>query len=366
VNRFGLRWVACVAAFVAFANVQAEDVAKKFRLGFSLGGYNTQTKVKSDAANTLVILGDDGLFADAIRDPRNDDAAIGDLGIKPQSRASISASYAFNSIFVVEASFGYQKGDVGDVEMQAQLVGQSQIPSTQEFLFDIFRFPAGEMTQIPIEITALARFRPKAALSPYLGAGVGYRLVSFSPSAQLNEVSASLEASRGGLATLTGFFGAQGFSSVPEQLVRGFSGAEYSAPDSFQWQAVGGFDYAFSRHWTGFVDLRYVFASREFSLTFDGQRDFGNSVPDQIADVGDELATASYGSIQIVEGGLVDAGRLVPGPGAPSGTDCAISPGSCIFDYQPDGIPDPGYYYMKGGAIRYGGVALQFGVRYTF
>lgn len=365
-NRFGLRWIACVAAFVVGATAHAEDVAKKFRLGFSVGGYDTQTKVTSDSANTLVILDENGLFADAFRDPRNDDAAIGDLGIKPQSRASLSASYAFNSIFVLEASVGYQKGDVGDVEMQAQLVGASQIPSTQEFLFDIFRFPAGEMSQIPIEVTALARFRPKAALSPYLGAGIGYRLVSFTASDRLNEVSAALEASRGGLATLTGFFGARGFAGVPEQLVRGFSGASYSAPDSFQWQAVGGFDYSFSRHWTGFIDLRYVFASREFSLTFDGQRDFGNSVPDQIAEQGDALATASYGAIQIVEGGLIDAGRLVPAPGAPSGTDCSVSPGSCVFEYQPDGTLDTGYYYLKGGAIRYGGVALQFGVRYTF
>ncbi|HEX6852521.1 MAG TPA: outer membrane beta-barrel protein [Candidatus Polarisedimenticolaceae bacterium] len=365
-SRFGLRWVACAAAFVAFANVQAEDVAKKFRLGFSLGGYDTETKVKSDSANSLFITDASGLFIDAIRDPRNDDAAIGELGIKPQTRASLSASYAFNSMFVLEASIGYQKGDVGDVEMQAQLVSPQQIPSTQEFLFDIFRFPAGEMSQIPIEITALARFRPKAALSPYLGAGVGYRLVSFTASTRLNEVSAALQSSRGGLATLTGFFGARGFSGVPEGMIRSFGGAEYSAPDSFQWQAVGGFDYAFNRHWTGFVDLRYVFASREFSLTFDGRRDFGNSVPNQTAEEGDELATASYGAIEIVEGGLVDAGRLVPGPGAPAGTDCAQDPTICIFDYQPDGVRDTGYYYLKGGAIRYGGVALQFGVRYTF
>jgi opacity protein-like surface antigen len=366
VKRFGLRWVAVVAALVAFANVRAEDVAKKFRLSFSAGGYDTQTEVKSDSANTLIILNEDGLFTDAIRDPRNDDAALGDLAIKPQDRVSLAASYAFNSIFVLEASVGYQKGDVGDVEMQAQLVGQSQIPSTQEFLFDIFRFPAGEMSQIPIEVSALARFRPKAALSPYIGAGIGYRLVSFTASPQLNEVSSALESSRGGLATLSGFFGARGFSGVPEQLVRNFSGAEYSAPDSFQWQAVGGFDYAFSRHWTGFLDLRYVFASREFSLTFDGQKDFGNSVPNQIADEGDALSNASYGAIQIIDGGLVDAGRRVPAAGAPPDTDCAISPGSCVFEYQPDGTPDPGYYYLKGGAIRYGGVALQFGVRYTF
>lgn len=365
-NRYGLRWVFCCAALAAFTTVRAEDVAKKFRIGFSIGGYDTQTKVTSDAANSLIIFGDDGLLEDIVRDPRNDSAAIGGLGIEPEHRVSLTGSYAFNSHFVLEASIGYQKGDVGDVEMQAQLVGVSQIPSTQEFLFDIFRFDAGSMTQIPIELSAIARFRPKAALSPYLGAGIGYRLVDFTPSGRLNEVDAALKASRGGLAPIIGFFGARSFANPPEASIRNFGGAAYNAPDSFQWHAVGGMEYSFSRKWTGFVDLRYVFASQEFSLTFDGQRDFGNSVPDTVADRGDPVATGTYGAILISEGGLVDAGHFVPAEGAPVGTDCAIQTGACIFTYVPDGVPDTGYYYMKGGSVRYGGVALQLGVRYTF
>ncbi len=32
----------------------------------------------------------------------------------------------------------------------------------------------------------------------------------------------------------------------------------------------------------------------------------------------------------------------------------------------PDGHLDYGFYYVKGGEIKYGGLSLQIGIRYTF
>ncbi len=40
----------------------------------------------------------------------------------------------------------------------------------------------------------------------------------------------------------------------------------------------------------------------------------------------------------------------------------------CILDFvfEPDGVPDPGAYYAQGGTLDYDGLAVQFGIRFTF
>ena len=84
-----------------------------------------------------------------------------------------------------------------------------------------------------------------------------------------------------------------------------------------------------------------------------------------------EAANTTYGPIQITTGGLIDGGsiQLRPAEGEPPDTDCVENPQDCeqYFDTTMlDGIVDPGFYYAQGGEVDYGGIALQFGVRYTF
>lgn len=358
------RSLAALAAVLVIATpARAEDVAKKFRLGFSAGGFDTQSEVGSDAANSLVLLDSQGSLQDIILDPRNDSAALGSLTIKPELRADLRLSYAFNSFFVLEASVGYQKGDVGDVEMQVQFFGVDP-PFNDDFAFDVYRIRAGSLTQIPVELSAYARFRPKAALSPYIGGGVGYHFIAFKSSPEFNRLSADLDASSGGFALLQGgqfvgeTFGAPG-------AISDLSGASVDARDTFQWHLAGGVEYAFTRHWTGFVDFRYIFASRALGIRFNGEKDLGRSVPATVVDVNSGIGQAEYGAVVLVEGGLVDAGRLVPPANNPT-ANCTVSPSACDFVREPDGVNDLGTYYLKGGDIKYGGAALLLGVKYTF
>ena len=89
--------------------------------------------------------------------------------------------------------------DVGDIEMQAQFVGVD-IPETESFQFSIFRVQAGELERVPIQLSAFARFRPRASFNPYVGGGVGYTIIGFEPSEEFNALSRNLDASRGGFA----------------------------------------------------------------------------------------------------------------------------------------------------------------------
>lgn len=363
------RLVAVALTLVAVAPIaRAEDVAKKFRIGSAFGFYNTQDEVRSPAANALVLIDESDEPTAIYIDPRNDSAAIGDLTIEPGARVTLSGSYGFTSFFVLEGSVGYQKNDVGDVEVQA-FFNERILEENEEYHFDVYPVPAGEMTQIPIQLTALARFRPRANLNPYIGGGVGYTVIGFDSSAELDQLSIRLDQAIGALAPLSNSInGAVAPSQPSTTALRDLSGAHVDARDTFEWHLAGGMEYSIRQKWAAFLDVRYVFASRDFSIGFNGSESLGITVPQRTEDEDSIFAVQSYGPYYVPEVGLVDGGRIAPLPNAPPSTDCSLSSNAafCGFAFEPDGVPDPGMYYVQGGTIKYGGLSLQLGIRYTF
>jgi hypothetical protein len=113
------------------------------------------------------------------------------------------------------------------------------------------------------------------------------------------------------------------------------------------------------------IDVRYVFASRDMSIGFNGAQSLGVPVPDRV-EFQSVLTQEAFGPYTIVQGGLVDGGQLVPSAGAPVGTDCDVTPANCEWSFEPDGELDQGAYYVQGGRIKYGGISAQVGVRFTF
>lgn len=359
-------WVLVATLLVAAGlPVLSEDVEKRWRIGLHAGFYDTGDSVPSDSANVLVLLDEDNTVARALFDPRNDDAALGEFKIQSATRALLTGQYAVNKILVLEGAIGYHRGDVGDIEMQAQFFGVD-IPITQNFLFEVFRFSAGEMEQVPIQLSAMARFRPRSNFNPYLGGGIGYILVGFEPSQDLNDLSVALDSTLGGFAPLDSVGANLGNPSELEDL----SGFTVEAPDSFEWHLLGGTEYTFKKKWALYLDFRYVFASRRFSLRVNGGDQLGVSVPSRTEEFGSPLADNSlFGAYSLVDG-LIDGGRVRPvDPLVPEeewGDYCAVGANECFFENVGDGVPDPGYYYIKGGSVKYGGYSVGFGVRYTF
>ena len=239
----------------------------------------------------------------------------------------------------------------------------------EAYHFDVFPVSGGTMTQIPLQLTALARFRPKANLNPYLGAGLGYTVVGFDSSAELDQLSLRMDRAVGALAPLSNSLN----GAVPPRLpsgtdMRDLSGAHVEAPDTFEWHLAGGLEYTIRQKWAAFVDARYIFASKSFSIGFNDTQSLGLTVPQRTEHVDTVFALQSYGPYYLPAEALVDAGQIGPLPGAPPNTDCSspANAGVCGFVFQPDGVPDPGLYYVQGGTIKYGGISLQVGVRYTF
>ena len=352
--------------FVAATSSPAEEIDKKFRLAFGLDYYDTSGAVHSAAANRRALFLTNGELSDILFDPRNDSGAISNYSIEPQFGGVLAASYAVSRLWYVEASVGYRTGSVGNVQVQAQFTG-TQVPTGQSFAFSIFNLDGGTITQVPVEFTTGIRFRPKATFNPYLCVGVGYTFMSYSPSDDIDQLSTNLGKSVGGFSTISGslFGGGEGFNPITSSSSLG--GITVEVEDAPEWHFGGGFEFLVKSGWSLFLDARYYTYSGSFNMLVDGAADLGVSVPNDQAVVTDPGAFGPFGSILITSGGLIDGGSFIPEPLAPPGTNCAANGNiNCVFDGPPDGVPDPGYYYVEAGDIRFNGISFQFGVKYTF
>lgn len=354
------------------ALAQEEKEASKFRIGFFLGGTRTEAEIESEAGHTLFLEDTVREPVDFLRDPRNDTGALGSLDFGYAVRATVSGGYQFSDRWSAELSAGYQRADVGNVEMQVQFDG---IPPDDQFqfLFDVFGISAGTVEQVPLDLSFQARFRPKAAVRPFVGFGFGYMWVGFDPSNELNELSMRLDSSSGLDTEIQGSqFGRKFLAGIPA-TARSLQGATVDAPDAWTWHLTTGLEWAFKRKWSLVTDVRYVGANKNFRIGFDGRQSLGRSVPDGIQTLPTNRPPDAYpyGAVQIFEGGLIDAGGLYVLAANESGqlvyTPCDVAGvEGCQFYRIPDGTLDQGLYYVQGGEIRYSYLGLQVGLKYTF
>jgi len=363
VSRVAGRWCKLtLAAGVLFVMTaaSAEDVEKKFRLGVSIGGFDGSDNAHSPSANVRAVFFPDDTFFGVIRDPRNDQGAVSDFGLEPQYIGTFSASYAFNPYWYLEGSIGYRQGDIGNVEVQAQFTGVEP-EGNQSFAFRIFNLNGGTLTQVPLQVTTGIRFRPKAALNPYLCAGVGYTFNGFEPSDELDDLSVAMDNATAGFARLNG----PGFDT-PASFSE-LSGITAEAPDAMEWHLGGGVEITFKRRWVVFADARYLVYDKRFALHMNGDAtELGISVPADQVKTTDPGFSGPFGPYLFQTSGLLDGGSLVPAVGAPPDTNCATDPIACTFTGPPDGQLDPGYYYVHAGSVRYNGITFQVGVKFTF
>lgn len=393
-SRSRIRWTvgACLVFALAFP-ATADDVSKKWRLGLAVGGTNPVDDIPSAAANRLILRGN--LFEPFafFEDPRNDSAAFGNLDVQSGVLATFSVQYGINKIFLVEGSVGYGKNDLGDVSVDVNfLANPAPIPEIS-FNFDNYRVRVGEVERVPIQLTALARFRPRASFNPYFGAGIGYVVQGFSASDEFNDLSRNMDAAQGTQQRVTdSLVGNAGLISVGGE--EDLSGATVSVRDTFEWHLVAGAELSFKRKWAIFGDLRWVDASRNVSVGFNGGTELGSSVPQFEDFIDSELGRRfllgdGAGPVRITSGGLIDGGQIVfvRREGVSDATICddpsdVAQQGLCESvwlyneefgtdprlpeDFEPDGELDPGFYYAQGGSVAIDGFSLVIGVRYTF
>jgi opacity protein-like surface antigen len=282
----------------------AEDTKGKWQFGFGLSYFSTTDYIRSNAdiALSQFVVGDQpGLPPVQSVDERPDLNVLNQPSIADQFKIDANVSYGLTRWLAVELSAGYLKAPVGSIEFYFKdqtndIVGSGDTNTTNtrcgltgdqkcvEFIgqvpFDVKEntfLPVGTITEIPIQLSAIARFRPESPLDPYLGLGIGYILTDLKTGDEFNERSKEIDdlpvvstADKGDFTTAI----SRSSNCGPnfDQPCTNFSPGPITAKvdNAFQWHAVGGVDYFVNERVSWYVDARYVWTGGGVDIRTDG------------------------------------------------------------------------------------------------
>ena len=275
----------------------AEDTKGKWQIGFGLSYYSTVDYIRSNsdiaiASQTVEEAG--SLPPIASVDERPDENMLNQPSINDNFKLDFSASYGLTRWLAMEIQAGYMKSQVGNIEYyfskaevaygsdstvatQAKLCGPNGDQACYQYNFNTAGatahntfLPVGELTEVPIMLSGLVRFRPESPLDPYLGAGFGYILTNLKTGDDFNARAAEV-------ASLHVTVASEGewTDSIRHDKVAaapGFTPGPLQATvnNGFEYHLVGGVDYYINDHMSVYVDARYVWSNTEVNITIDG------------------------------------------------------------------------------------------------
>lgn len=281
------------------APVLAEDLKGKFYVGGGLGVLVTNDNIRSNAALIVAPLGNDGApftgdqgeevactsnRVEVFCDPRPDDLIARQTTLDTSPQANLRIGYGLTSLISLEFSAGYFEGDISNLDVfTTKRIPISTnptdpcLPSRSDPNFDFSNacdlrrlsgprgikepITAGKLTEIPLELNALVRFRKDSNLNPYLGGGIGYLITDLEVSDNIDKLNERFEKLH--LINTYDEFGPLGRSLIPQDLTGNAEfkhPAEVTVTDGFQWQFVGGMDYFFSDRFSLHFEAKYVLA----------------------------------------------------------------------------------------------------------
>lgn len=293
--------VAVVAVATWCGTAYAEDTKGKWQFGFGISYYATTDYIRSNSdvaiAGTVAGQGGSALPAVGSVDDRPDENMLNEPSIQDDFRFDFSASYGLTRWLALELQTGYLNSAVGQIEYynenkthplapgveikigsdNVRVCGPSRSGSCYSFQDSGFSstrsnefIPVGEITEIPLMLSGLVRFRPESPLDPYIGLGVGYIFTDLAVSdeftAKSDEVSSrTVNNASYGEVTDQGhpnrIAPAPGFQPGPMTV---------DVSDGFEYHVVGGVDYYVNDKFSMYVDARYVWAESQVDVKIDG------------------------------------------------------------------------------------------------
>lgn len=282
---------------------RAEDTKGKWQFGFGLSYFSTTDYIRSNAdiAVSEKVVGEGGVLLPSVQsvDARPDINILNEPSINDDFKVDVNASYGLTRWLAFELSAGYLKSSVGNIEYYStdQTKGLAGSPAsspnsncgpnlnktcytyTANVPFNVRTnsfLPVGTVTEIPVQLSAIARFRPESPLGPYLGLGVGYIFTDLKTEAPFREKAQEID-SKFVTSADKGDFTTEGGRSSNcgpnfDQVCVEFSPGPITAnvKDAFQWHAVGGIDYFVNERFSFYVDARYVWTSGAVDIRTDG------------------------------------------------------------------------------------------------
>ncbi|HEY3176181.1 MAG TPA: outer membrane beta-barrel protein [Candidatus Polarisedimenticolia bacterium] len=410
--------VVCLSAAALTAPAQAEDLRGRWYFGGHLGFLSTTDSIRSNADIIIGPVGDDGipftgdlneeqgcvgaLSTNTYCDPRPDDLLSRETTIEETVRAELDAGFGITSWLTFQLDASYFRGDVGPVDTFLRDHFPVSSGATAGVLdrFDdrerIIPVQAGTITEIPISLTGIVRFRKDSPLNPYVGVGLGMVFANIERSNDVDELNNRIASMR--IRGIRDEFNEPIGNPPSSQTVNGripFQNAlRVDVKDSFEWHLVAGAEYFFNDKLSLVFDARYVFADQYLELDLGGE--------DQInLLIFSEKLFRPDGSVQIfsykgeapntlcADTGKPDGmgGTMYVGAGCNNQPNGFVNPGisncptSGDFDgdgqtdrcygqnvgESPSGIRDPrGDVIVQGGRISLTGFAIATGLRFHF
>lgn len=361
-------------------DAKAENTKGRWHLGGGVSWVSTEDDIRSNAAYVLFDqpgpdgVPDSGDETIKFYDPRPDDTLSRETTIEEGFKFDFNASYGITPWFSVQLDTGYYQADIVQFDtyveqryffQTCQGSGAAQQCANNFDNGDVALFTqsqpitAGQITQIPISLTGVFRFRRDSPLNPYVGIGGGLILVDTQESAALRELNDSLSQaniSSKGTYNYIDFLTCQGSGCPP------FQGIRLEVDDSTEWHVVGGVEYFFNSHLSVYFDGRYTFARNDLRINVDGA-DQTNFNYQAAADTLPYCTDAQFDAFPFPSGFSRTTDGLFKMPG-PDG----------VLD-TPDDVPGcrPGdntrlqdSRLVQGGSISLSGLVLGVGVRWYF
>lgn len=287
--------LAGLVAGAAVAPLHAEDTKGKWQFGFGLSYMATTDYIRSnsDIAIATSTAGQvAGLPAVTSVDDRPDQNMLNEPTVADDFRFDFNASYGLTRWLALEVAAGYMKSDVGNIEFffkdatinyggtfgsttpavcgpnlnspcSRYNINTPSSPTSNLFV------PVGTLTEIPLQLSALVRFRPESPLDPYVGLGVGYLFTDLQTGSEFEQRGQGIS----DLMVSAEIAGEYTDTSRPTRVSNtGFSVGPMQAEVSsdFSWHAVGGVDYFINDHFSIYVDARYTWTDSAVNITVDG------------------------------------------------------------------------------------------------
>jgi len=387
--------VFAAALWAAASGVFAEETKGRWRLEVALGSYASVDTIPSDSSNVQTGYDEFGNLVNVF-DPRPDEYGTNEASNSDALRVDFRASYGLatyeNVELVLAAGIGYFESDINNVEFSyafdtldpdyeilvfedptrppvLKLVpGCEGLPvgernpgiNCRYFLGDVggdqYNSQAyetwrtelvnvGTLRVIPVSVDLLARFRPTKRFNPYIGAGVGYNVVSFDSTDRWNEISDQLDRSLVSyIERAPGSLTLRELKKEPVDMER----PRVNASDSFFVQGRGGAEWQWRPKTAFFVDVLFSWVQDAVTIEADGRQKWGKGVPSLLFRDPYSREASPYGgeAAYIAKGGIKK--KIVDQDGNLIGTG-----------------PWPGEYYLQGGVLDLGGWSFSFGVRFT-
>lgn len=301
-QRVGVAMAACVVALMVFAPAHAEDLKGRWYFGANLSYMSTTDSIRNNAAISIGPPGDDGIpfsfdpnedsecggvpqqpgpSPGRFCDRRPDDLLGRSNTVEETFRYEITAGFGLTSWLNLQLDAGYYSGDVGPVDAYLRdkfpIANNPVDPSSlQGRHVRTVSFPtsAGTLTEIPVSLTGIVRFRKDSPLNPYIGMGAGMIFADIDTSSDVDALNQRLSTMH--IQTVANEISHEitpvQFTSLKlDGKVPFLWPIKVSVEDAHEWHLVGGAEYFLNDRFSVAFDARYTFADRYVDIDMNGE-----------------------------------------------------------------------------------------------